>query len=386
MRPLVPTLYTARPVVSLLSPQRAMSSSTSSAVAPSPASVSPLNPQGFTKWTGGALTSAGRGGRSSVSGVLATVFGASGFLGRYVVNRLGRNGSQVIVPYRGEEYDVGHLKPMGDLGQITFREYHLKDDASLAKMVQYSNVVINLIGSDYETRHFTLNQVHVDGARAIARACRNAGVERLIHISALGASIASPSRFLRTKALGEEAVREEFPAATILRPGTLTGKEDRFLNRYAQYATLPFGVPLGNAEAKRSPVYVVDAAQAVINAFKEPATLGRTYELAGPKSYTMNEVVHLVSAFTRRHPVAYSIPKPFYVFGGRLLGMNPVFRPLLTEDQAIRDTLDEVTTADAPGLEDLGVLPTPIEKIALGILRRYRTALHFQESVDEVKL
>eukprot|EP01136_Pigoraptor_vietnamica_P013925 Opistho-1_new@55490 len=139
-------------------------------------------------------------------------------------------------------------------------------------------------------------------------------------------------------------------------------------------------------EATRQPVYVVDAAQAVINAFKEPATQGRTYELAGPKVYTMKEVVHLISAFTRRHPVAYPVPQPLYVMAGRLLGMNPVYSPILTEHQAMLDTLNQVATPDAPGLEDLGVSATPLEKIALSVLRQYRTSIHLQESIDQVKL
>jgi NADH dehydrogenase (ubiquinone) 1 alpha subcomplex subunit 9 len=141
----------------------------------------------------------GAGGRSSFSGVVATVFGSTGFVGRYIVNRLGRVGSQIVVPLRGDEHDYRHLRLMGDLGQISPMEFHLKDVESVKKAVQHSNVVINLIGRDYETWNFKFNEVHVDGARVIAEACQEAGVQRLIHFSALNAHTSSPSRLLQSK-------------------------------------------------------------------------------------------------------------------------------------------------------------------------------------------
>jgi len=147
------------------------------------------------------LPKAGPGGRSSFSGVVATVFGATGFLGRYVLNRLGRSGNQIIVPYRGDEMDYRSLRLMGDLGQIMFFDYYLKDVESVAKMIKHSNCVINLIGRQYETRNFSFNDAHCEGARVIAQAAREAGVKRLIHVSALNASEESPSKFLQSKVL-----------------------------------------------------------------------------------------------------------------------------------------------------------------------------------------
>ncbi|XP_066488431.1 NADH dehydrogenase [ubiquinone] 1 alpha subcomplex subunit 9, mitochondrial [Tiliqua scincoides] len=175
----------------------------------------------------------GRSGRSSVSGVVATVFGATGFLGRYVVNRLGRIGSQVIIPYRCDQYDIMYLRPMGDLGQLLFMEWNARDSDSIRRALQYSNVVINLVGKEFETRNTKYEDVFVNIPREIAKLSREAGVEKFIHISHLNASMKSPSKYLRNKAAGEIVVREEFPDAIIMKPSEMFGREDRFLNHFA---------------------------------------------------------------------------------------------------------------------------------------------------------
>lgn len=189
----------------------------------------------------------GTGGRSSFSGIVATVFGANGFMGRYVCNKLGKVGSQIILPYRCDYYDIRHLKLVGDLGQVLFHPFHLRDADSIKKAVKYSNVVINLVGRDWETKNFKFDDVHVTGARAIARACREAGVERLIHVSSLNVThtpqkfiLKKPSNFLPSKMRGEEAVLEEFPDATIIRPSDVYGQEDRFL-RWVLVQVFPNG-------------------------------------------------------------------------------------------------------------------------------------------------
>lgn len=182
------------------------------------------------------LVRRGTGGRSSFNGVVATVFGATGFTGRYICNRLGKIGSQLIIPYRADFYEAMRLKLCGDLGQVLFQPYHLNDEKSIEKAVRYSNVVINLVGRDWETKNFKFNDVHVEGARRIARIAKEAGVKRFIHVSALNASekpkphlLKKGSGFLQSKWKGEMAVREEFPEAVIFRPADIYGQEDRFL-------------------------------------------------------------------------------------------------------------------------------------------------------------
>ncbi|KAF6119780.1 hypothetical protein HJG60_010190 [Phyllostomus discolor] len=175
----------------------------------------------------------GKGGRSSVSGVVATVFGATGFLGRYVVNHLGRMGSQVIIPYRCDIYDTMHLRPMGDLGQIIFLEWNGRNKDSIQRAVKHSNVVINLVGREWETKNFDFEDVFVKIPQTIAQVSKDAGVERFIHISHLNADIKSSSRYLRNKAVGEKEVRDAFPEAIIIKPSDIFGREDRFLNYFA---------------------------------------------------------------------------------------------------------------------------------------------------------
>jgi NADH dehydrogenase (ubiquinone) 1 alpha subcomplex subunit 9 len=166
-------------------------------------------------------------GRSSNSGITATVFGANGFLGRYVVNRLARSGARIVVPYRGDDYDIKHLRVMGDLGQIVPFEMSIRDYAALETAIAGSNVVINLLGKPFETRRFSFDQINVAFPRVVGALCAELGVDRLVHFSALGASPTAASKWLRTKALGELAVREEFPGATILRPGTRQRASER---------------------------------------------------------------------------------------------------------------------------------------------------------------
>ncbi|RVE47389.1 hypothetical protein evm_007988 [Chilo suppressalis] len=180
----------------------------------------------------------GTGGRSSFNGIVATVFGCTGFVGRYVCNKLGKIGSQMILPYRCDFYDAQRLKVCGDLGQVLFSPFDLRDEESIAKAVRYSNVVINLIGRDYETKNFKYKDVHVDGARRLARICREMGVERFIHLSYLNAEenpkplvLSKPSMYKISKFQGECAVREEFPTATIIRASDIYGSEDRFLRQ-----------------------------------------------------------------------------------------------------------------------------------------------------------
>jgi len=155
-----------------------------------------------------------------VSGIVATVFGSTGFLGRYVVNRFGRIGSQVIVPYRsaGGDYQIQHLRVMGDVGQIVPVRWTLRDEESIYNAVKHSNVVVNLVGQKYETRNFDFEEVHVEGARRIARIAREADVERFVHVSLAPHDPANDSKWVQSKSRGELAVREVFPASTIIRP------------------------------------------------------------------------------------------------------------------------------------------------------------------------
>ncbi|XP_003221407.1 NADH dehydrogenase [ubiquinone] 1 alpha subcomplex subunit 9, mitochondrial [Anolis carolinensis] len=327
----------------------------------------------------------GKSGRSSVSGVVATVFGATGFLGRYVVNRLGRIGSQVVIPYRCDQYDLMYLRPMGDLGQLLFMEWDSHDKDSIRRALEYSNVVINLIGKEWETRNFKYEDVFVNIPRNIAQLSREAGVEKLIHISHLNADVKSPSKYLRNKAIGERVVREEFPDAIILKPSEMFGREDRFFNHYANMHWFG-GVPLiafGRKTVKQ-PIYVSDVAKAIISAIKDPDAKGKTYTLTGPHRYLLYDLVQYLYAVLHRVYLPYPLPRPIYHLIARFFEMNP-FEPWTTRDKIDRFHTTDMRFPNLPGLEDLGVVPTPVELKAIEVLRRHRKYRWLEADLDEAK-
>ncbi|XP_046500464.1 NADH dehydrogenase [ubiquinone] 1 alpha subcomplex subunit 9, mitochondrial [Equus quagga] len=332
-----------------------------------------------------ALIPHGKGGRSSVSGVVATVFGATGFLGRYVVNHLGRMGSQVIVPYRCDTYDTMHLRPMGDLGQIIFLEWNGRNKDSIRRAVEHSNVVINLVGREWETKNFDFEDVFVKIPLAIAQVSKEAGVEKFIHVSHLNADIKSSSRYLRNKAVGEKEVRNAFPEATIIKPADIFGREDRFLNHFANIRSFG-GVPLISLGKKtvKQPVYVVDVSKGIINAIKDPNARGKTFVFVGPNRYVLFDLVQYVYAVAHRPFLPYPLPHFAYRLVARLFEMSP-FEPWTTRDKVERVHITDMMLPHLPGLEDLGIQATPLELKAIEVLRRHRTYRWLSSEVEDVK-
>ncbi|XP_029644047.1 NADH dehydrogenase [ubiquinone] 1 alpha subcomplex subunit 9, mitochondrial [Octopus sinensis] len=333
----------------------------------------------------------GRGGRSSFSGIVATVFGATGSLGTHVVNKLGKIGSQVIVPYRGEASEVLRLKLCGDLGQILFFPYNLRDDESIQKVMKYSNVVINMVGRDWETRNFKFNDVHVDGARRIARLARECGVERLIHFSSLNASpdpqkifMKTGSEFLKSKHEGELAVREEFPDATIFRPSDIYGSEDRFLRYYASGWRRGRGhLPLWKkgTETIKAPVFVSDVAEGIMNAIKDPASIGQTYEAIGPNRYYLSDLMDYFYNILRWRGYKRIPISPVFLAKVWAFSYMPSY-PLLNFEKLEREHITDVITG-CPTLEDLGVKLTHIEERAVFELKPFRMYSYYYDQIGE---
>ncbi|XP_050606118.1 NADH dehydrogenase [ubiquinone] 1 alpha subcomplex subunit 9, mitochondrial [Macaca thibetana thibetana] len=327
----------------------------------------------------------GKGGRSSVSGIVATVFGATGFLGRYVVNHLGRIGSQVIIPYRCDIYDTMHLRPMGDLGQLLFLEWDARDKDSIRRAVEHSNVVINLIGRDWETKNFDFDDVYVKIPQAIAQVSKEAGVEKFIHVSHLNANIKSSSRYLRNKAVGEKAVRDAFPEAIIIKPSDIFGREDRFLNSFAHLRQFVF-TPLGSLSwtTVKQPVYVVDVSKGIVNIVKDPDASGKTFAFVGPNRYLLFDLVKYV--FAVAHRLFLPLPLPLFVYRwvARVFEINP-FQPLITRDKVERMHITDMKSPHLPGLEDVGIQATPLELKAIEVLRRHRAYRWLSAEIEDVK-
>lgn len=269
---------------------------------------------------------AGPGGRSSVAGVTAAVFGCTGFVGRYVVNALARAGCQVICPHRSVEEKAMPLRQMGDLGQVvTLRDWHLRQDDATKRALDKATVVVNLIGQNVETRNFSYEQVHAEWPEKLARLALEVrgrdGVERLVHFSDIGASPASASRRMRTKAAGDEHLLSSSSGladkVTIFRPAPIIGDEDDFLNNLmgqAKFATLMQLVDGG--DQRLAPTHVTDVASAVVAALRDPDAAGAPekaiHYLYGPEVVTMRGLADLVfgTLHETRDDNSVAVPKP----------------------------------------------------------------------------
>ncbi len=300
---------------------------------------------------------------------VVTVFGGSGFLGRYVVRRLAAEGARVRVVCRRPQLAM-HMKPMGEVGQITLERADLAGGAAVDRLVAGSSHVVNLIGILFEWggQKFEVLQAEVPGR--IARAAKAAGAERLVHVSAIGADAASGAAYARTKAAGEQAVREGFPEATILRPSVVFGPEDDFFNRFAQMAGISPFLPLIDGGTTRfQPVYVDDVARAVMVALTEPGHQGRTYELGGPNVYSFKELLEYLLHELNRKRLLLPLPSRIARWQARFMEYLP--KPPLTRDQVELLKHDNVVANGALTLADLGVEATPLEVVVPGYVQRY---------------
>lgn len=299
-----------------------------------------------------------------------TVFGASGFIGRYVVRALVPSRAEIRAAVRRPE-EATFLRSMGEVGQIEPVQANIRDDASVARAVAGADVVINLVGILYERARHDFHALHTEGAARVARAAAAAGAARVIHVSALGASLASRSTYAYTKAAGEKAVAEAFPEATIVRPSVVFGPEDDFFNKLAQIARLSPVLPLiGGGRTQFQPVYVCDVAEAIARMIARDDTPRETYELGGPAVYSFRAIWQLVCSQTRRRRLM--VPVPFWVASleAAFLGMLP--NPPLTRDQVRLLRTDNVVSRGALGLGALDIEPTAAEVILPTYLRRYR--------------
>ena len=330
---------------------------------------------------------AGSGGRSSINGVTATVFGCSGFLGRYVAQSLGRAGTQLVFPHRCDPIDIQHVRTMGDLGQVVMLpDFDVTNDDHIRRALSRSNLVLNFIGAQQETWNYTFEQVHIDIPARIARIAKEMGIERMVHFSALGAENTAPSRRLRTKAAGDDAVRNELGnGVTIFKPAPVTGTEDRLFNQYARWIkSLPLLPLINGGSTKYQPVWVRDVAQAVVNALETFDSMGKTYHLAGPDVFTVKQLVDFTYDTIREPKSTVSLnPEVAKLMAAprEWLGKRTPLRPSAA---FTADAIDELAadlvlpkTAAADGLltfADLDVKPHKVtEGIPIEYLRFYRS-------------
>lgn len=295
---------------------------------------------------------------------LVTLIGGGGFLGRYVAQELLAAGARVRIAQR-DPREALFLKPLGGLGQTQFVAVDVRKPDSIARAVQGTDGVVNLAG----VLKGNFQAVHVDGAGAVAQAVAAAGVPALVHISAIGADRGSPSAYGRSKGEGEAAVRAAFPAATILRPSIIFGREDRFVNRFAGMIASAPVVPVLRANTKFQPVYVADVAQAVVKALGDETAQGKTFELGGPDILSMGALIRWIAGAIGREPSIVEIPDAI----GRLIATGG-FLPgaPITLDQWRMLQTDNIVAGGAEGLTAFGMSPTPLDAVAPGWLVQYR--------------
>ncbi|TKD50381.1 NAD-dependent epimerase/dehydratase family protein [Sphingomonas baiyangensis] len=295
---------------------------------------------------------------------LVTLFGGGGFLGRYVAQELLAQGARVRIAQR-DPRRAWFLKPLGGLGQTQFVAVDVTRPETVARAAAGSDAVVNLVGTFTE-----FDAINVRGARAIAAAAAGAGAHSLVHISAIGADAASPARYARTKAEGEGVVREAFPAATILRPSVVFGREDQFINRFAGMIAAAPIVPVLKPEARFQPVYVHDVARAVVAAIADAGRHGgQTYELGGPDILSMADLYRWIGDQIGRTPPMPGLPD---AAGAALASLGFLPGAPITKDQWLMLQRDNVVADGAKGLAALGVTPTPMGAVAPGWLVRFR--------------
>lgn len=354
------------------------------------------------------LAARGSGGRSSVSGISATVFGSTGFLGRYVINQLGRIGSQVTAAYRGDELYTRHLKLMGDLGQVVPFPFELRDKDSVRAAVESSSVVINLVGKHLHTLNYDFDGVHLEGTRTLVDACVDAGVDHFIHVSCLPttedaphASLRSPSsslesQWMRSKLESEAIVRDAFGGGaadsndvdrrfTIVRPAPMFGSEDRLLTRIAQNITISgVGILPNFGDGVVQPVWVNDVASVIAAAARDKERYGgKTLELGGPDVVSWKDLYQTVSDEIKRGVTIVPMPAPIVYNAARLTNMrlpfvlpNPLYSAdLILYDHAapVLDTAKKAQQEDILGFDDLDAIAVSVySDIAKEVVRRFR--------------
>jgi NADH dehydrogenase len=303
---------------------------------------------------------------------LATVFGGSGFIGRHIVRRLAGEGWRLRVAVRDPEAG-NFLKTMGEPGQVAVVQANLRDDASSTAALDQADLVINCVGLLYEGGAQTFEAVHAEGAGRIARAAAAAGAQQFVQLSAIGAAADSAARYGRSKWAGEEAVRQAFPDAAIIRPSVVFGPDDEFFNRLALLASLSpllplFGPsPFDAGNMRLQPVYVGDVAEAVVRIVSRGE--GGVFELGGPEVLSYRQIMELVLTHTGRQ--ALLLPLPFALARIKAFFFELMPKPLITRDQLRMLEVDNIVGEGVPGLTQLGIKPTPIGTVLPGYLARF---------------
>ena len=314
---------------------------------------------------------------------LVTVFGGSGFVGGQTVRQLARAGWRIRVAVRNPNLAYA-MRLHGDVGQIDVVQANLRNEASLHRALEGAVAAVNLVGVLHETGRQGFQAVHAMGARNVALAAKAQGVTRLVQMSALGADPASESKYARTKAEGEAAVREICPDAVVVRPSIVFGPGDHFFNRFAAMAQISPVLPLiGGGATRFQPVFVGDVAQALARVTTLAGAGGQIYELGGPATLSFRQLMEMTLAQIGKRRLLLPVPFPV----AKLMGAagdiaGKVLAPPITSDQVMLLKTDNVVSGACPGLADLGITPTTLEAVLPSYLYVYRRGGQYADQED----
>ncbi|WP_306044747.1 complex I NDUFA9 subunit family protein [Nioella sp. MMSF_3534] len=320
---------------------------------------------------------------------LVTIFGGSGFVGRYIARRMAREGWRVRVAVRRPNEAI-FVRPYGAVGQVEPILANIRDDASVAAAIAGADAVVNCVGVLTERGKNSFEAVQTEGAARIARLAAEAGVGQLVHLSAIGADAESDSDYARSKAEGEAAVTEHFPGAVILRPSVIFGTEDEFFNRFAKMTKFGPVLPLVGGNSRFQPVYVDDVAKAAVAGVLGQAEAG-IYELGGPDVESLHDLMVKMLGVIRRRRLIVNLP--FWVgsimafgFGAmQALTVGLIHNGILTRDQLRQLRRDNVVSEGAKGFADLGIDPTDMDAVLAEYLWVYRPGGQYSALQDSAR-
>lgn len=320
---------------------------------------------------------------------LVTIYGGSGFVGRYIARRMAKEGWRVRVAVRRPN-EAMHVKPYGVVGQVEPVFCNIRDDASVAAAMQGADVVVNCVGVLNELGNNGFDAVHAEGAGRIARIAAEQGVARMVHLSALGAAADSPSDYGRSKAAGEAAVQAHMPGAMILRPSVVFGPEDGFFNFFAGVTRFGPVLPIAGAGTLFQPVYADDVAKAAVQGILGEAE-GGVYELGGPEVKSLHALIDQMLEVIHRRRLVLPMPR----FVARILAgvldivqfvsFQLVSNSILTRDQLRSLKVDNVVTEGARGFADLGIKPVTLGSVLPDYLWKFRPSGQYDAIKDSAK-
>lgn len=317
---------------------------------------------------------------------VVTIFGGSGFIGRYVAQRLAKDNWRIRVACRRPN-EAHFVRMYGSVGQVEPVFANIRDDASVAAAVSEADAVVNCVGILAESGRNGFDAVQAEGATRVARISAAEGVGRLVHISAIGADAGSASAYARSKAAGEAGVMRHMPGAVILRPSIIFGPEDEFFNRFAGMARLAPVLPVIGPETRFQPVHVDDVAAAVVVAIDGRAQAG-IHELGGPDVDTFRELMRTMLKVIRRRALVVGVPfVAAHMMAGTLdlgqrLSAGILHNGMLTRDQVRSLARDNVVSGDHPGFAELGIEPVAMESILPEYLWRFRPSGQYSDIKD----